>query len=67
VLVRPHVDDAPARAAHDDEIAGADCGSLRETAEVLKSASHIGRSLAESAMRMLRTAGNQRVTGSERT
>ena len=28
VLVRPHVDDAPACAAHDDEIAGADAGSF---------------------------------------
>jgi len=28
VLVRPHVDDAPARAAHDNEIAGADSGSF---------------------------------------
>ena len=66
IVVCAHVDDPPARAADDDEIAGADVTSVRETSEVEKSASRSGRSRAESATRVLRAAGNQRVTAGER-
>ena len=66
-LVRADVDDAPACAADHNEIAGAVRRVVLQTREVEKSASRDGRSRAECATRVLRAAGNQRVTAGERT